>query len=74
MNSLGSVCESVAASMRDTVRVETGELGQQGERRTTSAAGSQWPAWSSAEPVTLTHIVYYDFIPFYLCSTINMKI
>lgn len=59
MYSLGWMYESVVASMRDAVRVETEGLGQQGGRRTTSAAGSQWPAWSSAGPVTHTHTHLY---------------
>lgn len=38
------------------VRVVTGGLGQQGGRKTTSAAGLQWPAWSSAGPAKHTHL------------------
>ena len=38
------------ASVCNAVRAVTGAPGKRGERRTTSAAGSQWPAWSSAGP------------------------
>lgn len=51
----GWVCGNVALS--NDVKVGTGGLGQQGERRTTSAAGLPWLAWSSAGPAmhTQTH-------------------
>lgn len=49
------VCGSAAASTCDAGRAVTEGLGQRGGRRTTSAAGLQSPAWSSAGPVTHTH-------------------
>lgn len=55
------VCRSVVASVCDVVRAVTGGPGQLGERRTTSAAGSQSPAWSSAGPVR-TNTQYITYI------------
>lgn len=62
----------------DAAPVETVEPGQQGGRRTTSAAGSQWPAWSSAGPATQTFIsadisTTDDVDPQYQPSVIHTK-
>lgn len=56
------VCESVVVSVCDAVRAVTGGPGQRGGKKTTSAAGSQWPAWSSAGPATQNQ---YSFILMY---------
>ena len=63
------VCGSIAASVCDAVKVVTWGLEQRGERRTTSAAGLQWLAWSSAGPVThtYTYVSIWTVTQFCLC-------
>lgn len=39
----------------NAVKVVTGGLAQWGGRKTAFAAGSRWPAWSSAGPAAHTH-------------------
>lgn len=44
------MCVSAAAGLRGGAVVVSWGLEQQEGRTTTSAAGSPWPAWSSAAP------------------------
>ena len=45
----------------DAVRAGTEAPGQRGGRRPTSAAGSLWPAWSSAGPATRIKYTSYNY-------------
>lgn len=69
------VCESVVGTVCDAVRAVTGGPEQRGGRKTTSAAGWQWPAWSSAGPATHTHtrtyIYQYAFMLMYILPYIS---
>lgn len=55
-------CYSQGWGCDDDVRVVTWGPGQWGGRKTTFAAGSQWPAWSSAGPATHTHHLFISVL------------
>lgn len=62
------MCRSAAVTVCDAVMVQTVELESQEGKKTTSAAGWRWPAWSSAGPATHTkaEMFFLQFLPIFL--------